>query len=197
MQSVGVCCSLGRRNTHLVIASLCPGQTFNSLWWLFVVYGPGSCAPCAPTQKDSAQPFVTWGMTFWKGHSSHQAEKVQLFFVGGGLCIAGSAQVAASLRVCCFPLLPLLQGHLNCDLCSSRHLKKTLWTTHKQKKYSWLFIMLYLLHILLWSSVGHSSVALPVASLSFISLLTLAAYFTEGSLNWQDPKWSLLPYAFV
>lgn len=90
-----------------------------------MVYSPGRCAPSAPMQKDSAQPFVTCDMMFWKGHSSsHWAEKVQLFFVGGGLCIAGSAQVAATLRVCCFPLLPLLQGHLNCGLCCFCHLRK-------------------------------------------------------------------------
>lgn len=38
--------------------------------------------------------------------------------------------------------------------------KKPLWITLRQKINSWLFIMLYLLHILLCNDVGHSSVVL-------------------------------------
>jgi len=64
-------------------------------------------------QQDGGQPFGTRDVIFWKGHSSsHWVEKVQLLFADGGSCITGSTRVPASLRVCCFPLLPLLQDIL-------------------------------------------------------------------------------------
>lgn len=51
----------------------------------FVMYRPGTWAPPAPEQEHGGQPFPTQDVVFWTARPpSHWAEKVQLFFAGGG-----------------------------------------------------------------------------------------------------------------
>lgn len=81
--------------------------------------------------------------------------------------------------------------------------KKSTWVTRWQEISSWLFIILYFSCILLCNGVDHSSVAFLstiLALLVWVSLnwwLTPAAYFTQGSVSKQDPKWSLLSCTLV
>lgn len=144
-ESVEASCPLGSRSTHLVSASLPPKAEIcltvvTFLWCTALV--PGLLLPQSRSTVGSPSPLRTW--CFGKLVLLHTGQTRFSFSLLVEDKVTASAP--ASLRVCCFPLCPLLQGHLNRGLCCSCHLKKPLWITQR-KITSWMFIT-YMLHIL-------------------------------------------------
>lgn len=110
---------------------------------IFLVHSPGTWAPPAPEQEHGVQPFPT--QDFWKAHSPpHWAEKVQLFFAGGGSgyslwCCLTQGLLLSPLSVATGAskswLMLLLSSEKTCGLLKDRKIT------------SWRFIM-HILHLL-------------------------------------------------